>query len=76
MLLVKHHLGQDNRQVLYDDLTGLPNRRPLVQQIVRALTSARERGHRAAILCVTIDGLRLADDGDGQIVKNKCLKHG
>jgi len=74
MLLVKHHLGQDNRQVLYDDLTGLPNRRPLVQQMVRALTSARERGHRTAILCVTIDGLQLADDGDGQIVKNKCLK--
>ena len=42
--------------------------------MVRALTSAREKGHRAAILCVTIDGLQPADEGDGQIAKDKCLK--
>ena len=71
---MKHHQGQDSQQPLYDVLTGLPNRRPLVQQMVRALTSAREKGHRAAILCVTIDGLQPADEGDGQIAKDKCLK--
>ena len=74
MLRVKHHRGQDNQQLLYDDLTGLPNRRLLVQQMVRALTSAREAGHRAAILCLTIDQFQQADDGHGQIVKDKCLK--
>jgi len=74
MLLVKHHREQDNRQVLYDDLTGLPNRRLLVQQMIRALTSARESGHRAAILCLTIDRFQQADDGHGQIVKDKCMK--
>ena len=73
MLRVKHHRGQDNQQLLYDDLTGLPNRRLLVQQMIRALTSARERGHRAAILCLTIDRFQQAD-GHGQIVKDKCLK--
>ena len=74
MLRVKHHRGQDNHQTLYDDLTGLPNRRLLVQQMIRALTSARERGHRAAILCLTLDRFQQADDRHGQIVKDKCLK--
>jgi len=71
---VKHYRGPDNQQVLYDDLTGLPNRRLLVQQMIRALTSARESGHRAAILCLTIDRFELIDDEHGQIVKDKCLK--
>jgi len=75
MLRVKDHRGgQDNQQALHDDLTGLPNRRLLVQQMIRALTSARERGHRAAILCLTLDRFQQADDEHGQIVKDKCLK--
>src|SRR5258708_100340 len=75
MLRVNHHRGEDNQQALYDDyLTGLPNRRLLVQQMVRALTSAREGGHRAAFLCLTIDRFQQADDGHGQIVKDKCMK--
>ncbi|WP_051978860.1 putative bifunctional diguanylate cyclase/phosphodiesterase [Edaphobacter aggregans] len=71
---VKHHRGQDNQQALYDDLTGLPNRRLLAQQMVRALTSARESGHRAAILCLAIDRFQQGDDGHGQIAKDKCMK--
>jgi diguanylate cyclase (GGDEF)-like protein len=74
MLRVKHRRGQDNQQTLYDDLTGLSNRRLLVQQMIRALTSARDRGHRAAILCLTLDPFQQADDGHGRIVKDKCLK--
>jgi diguanylate cyclase (GGDEF)-like protein len=71
---VKHHRGQDNQQALYDDLTGLPNRRLLVQQMVRALTSARVSGHRTAILCLAIDRFQQADDEHAQIVKDKCMK--
>ncbi|WP_433983837.1 GGDEF domain-containing protein [Tunturiibacter empetritectus] len=71
---MKHHRGQDNQQALYDDLTGLPNRRLLVQQMVRALTSTRESGHRAAILCLAIDRFQQADDEHAQIVKDKCMK--
>jgi diguanylate cyclase (GGDEF)-like protein len=71
---VKHQRGQDSQQALYDDLTGLPNRRLLVQQMIRALASARERGHRAAILCLTIDRFQQANDGHGQVVRDKCLK--
>ena len=73
MLRVKHHRGQDNQQALYDDLTELPNRRLLVLQMVRTLTSARERGHRAAILCLTIDRFQQAD-GHEQIMNDKCMK--
>lgn len=71
---MKHHRGQDNQQALYDDLTGLPNRRLLVQQMVRALTSARVSGHRTAILCLAIDRFQQADDEHAQIVKDKCMK--
>jgi diguanylate cyclase (GGDEF)-like protein len=71
---VKHHRWPDNQQALYDDLTGLPNRRLLMQQIIGALTSARERGDRAAILCLTLDRFQQADDEHGQIVRDKCLK--
>ena len=71
--MVKHHREQDNQQALYDDLTGLPNRRLLMQQMVRTLTSARERGHRAAILCLTIDRFQQAD-GHERIVRDKCIK--
>jgi diguanylate cyclase (GGDEF)-like protein len=74
MLRVKHRRGQDNQKTRYDDLTGLSNRRLLVQQMIRALTSARERGHRAAILCLTLDPFQQTDDGHGQMVKDKCLK--
>src|SRR6202048_3608363 len=42
--------------------------------MIRALTSARERGHRAAILCLTSDRFQQAGNGHGQIVKDKCLK--
>jgi diguanylate cyclase (GGDEF)-like protein len=45
-----------------------------MQQMIRAFTSARERGHRAAILCLTLDRFHQADDEQGQIVKDKCLK--
>src|SRR6202022_1936410 len=74
MLRVKHHWGQGNPQVFHDDLTGLPNRRLLVQQMNRALTSAKEGGHQAAILCLTLDGFQQADDGLREMVKDKCLK--
>jgi diguanylate cyclase (GGDEF)-like protein len=74
MLRVKHRGEQANQQRLCDDLTALPNRRLLVREMVRALTSARESGHRAAFLCLTIDRFQRADDEHGQIVKDKCMK--
>ena len=74
MLRVKHHRGQDNQQALYDDLTELPNRILLEQPMIRSLALAREKGHRAAILSLTLDPFQQADGGHGQIVKDKCLK--
>ena len=72
MLRVKHHRGQD-QQALYDDLAGLQNRRLLVQQMTRTLTSARKTGRRAAILCLMLDQFEQADK-HGQIVRDKCMK--
>jgi diguanylate cyclase (GGDEF)-like protein len=72
MLRVKHHRGQD-QQALYDDLAGLQNRRLLVQQMTSTLTSARETGHQAAILCLMLDQFEQADKHE-QIVRDKCMK--
>lgn len=72
MLRVKHHRGQD-QQALHDDLTWLSHRRSLVHQITRTLTSAKETGRRAAILCLMLDQFEQAGK-DGLIVKDKCMK--
>jgi diguanylate cyclase (GGDEF)-like protein len=70
---VKHNRRPENQQALYDDLIGLSNRRLLVQQMVRTLTSARETGRQAAILCLMLDQFEHADRHE-QIVKDKCMK--
>jgi diguanylate cyclase (GGDEF)-like protein len=70
---VKHNRRPENQQALYDDLIGLSNRRLLVQQMTRTLTSARETGRQAAILCLMLDQFEHADRHE-QIVKDKCMK--
>jgi diguanylate cyclase (GGDEF)-like protein len=72
MLRVKHHREQD-QQALYDDLTGLSNRRLLMQQMTRTLTSARKTGRRTAILCLMLDQFEQGVQ-HGQVVKDKCMK--
>jgi diguanylate cyclase (GGDEF)-like protein len=72
MLRVKHHRGQD-QQAFYDELTGLSNRRLLMQQMTRTLISSRNTGRRAAILCLMLDQFEQAVQ-HGQVVKDKCMK--
>src|SRR5437764_89922 len=72
MVRVKHHRGQD-QQAFYDELTGLSNRKLLMQQMTRTLTSARKTGRRAAVLCLMFDRSEQIDR-HGQVVKDKCMK--
>jgi diguanylate cyclase (GGDEF)-like protein len=67
------HRGQGNQQALYDDLTGLPNRRLLLQRMVHTLTSAKERRHRAGVLCLTIDQVQQSAE-HGKIAGPTCMK--
>jgi diguanylate cyclase (GGDEF)-like protein len=69
---VKHHRGQ-GQQAFYGELTGLSNRRLLMQQMTRTLTSAKKTGRRAAILCLMLDQSEQAVQ-HGQVVKDKCMK--
>jgi diguanylate cyclase (GGDEF)-like protein len=61
------------RQALYDDLTGLPNRRLLQDRLAR--TAARSRRHEthAALLFLDLDFFKRVNDGFGHAVGDEML---
>ncbi|MFA9446387.1 diguanylate cyclase domain-containing protein [Egicoccus sp. AB-alg6-2] len=50
---------------LHDGLTGLPNRRLLLEQLRRALADRAERGVPAALLMLDVDGFKPVNDTFG-----------
>jgi diguanylate cyclase (GGDEF)-like protein/PAS domain S-box-containing protein len=58
----------------HDSLTGLPNRTLLEQRMSQAFAGARERGHRAAIICLDLDRFKQVNDWYGHAVGDECLK--
>jgi diguanylate cyclase (GGDEF)-like protein len=58
----------------HDSLTGLPNRILLEQRMNQAFIAAKERGHRAAVICLDLDRFKLVNDWYGHAVGDACLK--
>jgi diguanylate cyclase (GGDEF)-like protein/PAS domain S-box-containing protein len=58
----------------HDALTGLPNRTLLGQRMNQGFASARERGHRAAIICIDLDRFKQVNDRYGHAIGDECLK--
>jgi diguanylate cyclase (GGDEF)-like protein/PAS domain S-box-containing protein len=58
----------------HDSLTGLPNRTLLEQRMSQAFAGARERGHRAAIICLDLDRFKQVNDWYGHGLGDECLK--
>ena len=52
-------------QAHHDSLTGLPNRSLLDDRLERAITRARSKGNRLALLYVDIDGFKKINDRFG-----------
>jgi diguanylate cyclase (GGDEF)-like protein/PAS domain S-box-containing protein len=53
------------RESLRDALTGLPNRRCVMENLNREIENARQDGYSMAILYLDLDGFKLANDGFG-----------
>lgn len=56
---------QLRQQALYDELTGLPNRRLLVEQLAQALSRARRTAGKVGVFFIDVDDLKRVNDTHG-----------
>jgi diguanylate cyclase (GGDEF)-like protein len=62
------------RQALYDELTGLPNRRLFAERLTQVLAIAEREGQTAALFYVDLDGFKSVNDGLGHLAGDLLLK--
>lgn len=71
--VVRRRAEQLQHNALHDSLTGLPNRRMLIQQIQRACAQSAKDGSSISVLFFEIDLLRLISDSLGHEVADVLL---
>jgi diguanylate cyclase (GGDEF)-like protein len=62
------------RQALYDELTGLPNRRLLAERLIQVLAIAERERHLVALLYLDLDGFKEVNDQFGHPIGDLLLK--
>jgi diguanylate cyclase (GGDEF)-like protein/PAS domain S-box-containing protein len=60
-------------EALHDPLTGLPNRRAVLEQIDEAIAGARDRGEHHALAFLDLDGFKAVNDSFGHAVGDRVL---
>jgi diguanylate cyclase (GGDEF)-like protein/PAS domain S-box-containing protein len=60
-------------EALHDPLTGLPNRRAVLERIEDAIRGARERGEHHAVAFVDLDNFKYVNDRFGHVVGDRVL---
>jgi diguanylate cyclase (GGDEF)-like protein len=60
---------------LLDDLTGVGNRRHLVQRLSEQCASSMRGGHPFALLVIDLDGFKGINDTHGHVAGDACLQH-
>jgi diguanylate cyclase (GGDEF)-like protein/PAS domain S-box-containing protein len=61
-------------QASHDPLTGLPNRRLLLQRLDAAVTRARRHGRTTTVLFCDLDGFKAVNDQSGHITGDAVLQ--
>ena len=60
---------------LLDDLTGVGNRRQLVQRLTEECARSGRSGETFALLVIDLDGFKQANDTHGHAAGDACLQH-
>jgi diguanylate cyclase (GGDEF)-like protein len=60
---------------LVDDLTGVANRRHLLQRLEEACQTSKRSGVAFALLAIDLDGFKAINDGHGHGAGDDCLRH-
>jgi diguanylate cyclase (GGDEF)-like protein len=60
---------------LLDDLTGVGNRRYLVQRLTEECTRSERSGHPFALLVIDLDSFKAINDTHGHAAGDACLQH-
>lgn len=72
---VKAHQAELDRLAHYDALTGVPNRRMLVDRLAQAIERARRSGQSLAICYLDLDDFKPVNDTLGHAVGDQLLIH-
>ena len=70
---LKLHEAELERIALYDPLTGVANRRLLDERLDHALSQARRRGSRVALVVLDLDGFKAVNDLHGHDAGDRLL---
>jgi diguanylate cyclase (GGDEF)-like protein len=62
------------REARHDALTGLGNRRSLLERLETAIPSAQRHGHRLALVYVDLDGFKHVNDSMGHAAGDELLR--
>ena len=62
------------RRALHDELTGLPNRALLMEQLAHALAGSRRQGRSIGVLFIDLDRLKAVNDSYGHAVGDEVIR--
>ena len=76
MLMAIDHLREEVADLaLIDDLTGVANRRHLLQRLQEECLGAQRYGTHFSLLAIDLDGFKEVNDTHGHAAGDQCLRH-